>query len=31
MNLEVWLPVMFALGIALMLLCLLFLEACEKI
>jgi hypothetical protein len=31
MNLEIWLPAMFALGIVSMLLCLLFLKACEKI
>jgi hypothetical protein len=31
MNLEIWLPAMFTLGIVSMLLCLLFLKACEKI
>jgi hypothetical protein len=31
MNLAFWLPAMFLLGIIGMLLCLLFLEGCEKI
>jgi hypothetical protein len=31
MNLALWLPGMFLLGIAAMGLCLLFLKACEKI
>ncbi len=31
MNLEIWLPAMFVLGIVCMGLCLLFLKACEKI
>ena len=31
MNLAIWLPAMFALGIAMMGLCLLFLKACERI
>jgi len=31
MNLTIWLPVMFALGIASMVLCLLFVKACERI
>jgi hypothetical protein len=31
MNLAIWLPAMFVLGIAMMGLCLLFLEACDKI
>jgi hypothetical protein len=31
MNLAIWLPAMFLLGIGLMVLCLLFLIACEKI
>jgi hypothetical protein len=31
MNLVVWLPAMFALGIVSMGLCFLFLKACEKI
>lgn len=31
MNLAIWLPSMFLLGIALMVLCVLFLNACEKI
>jgi hypothetical protein len=31
MNLLIWLPAMFLLGIALMGLCYLFMEACEKI
>jgi hypothetical protein len=31
MNLLIWLPAMFLLGIALMALCYLFMEACEKI
>jgi len=30
MNLATWLPAMFLLGIVSMLLCVLFLEACEK-
>lgn len=31
MNLTIWLPAMFALGLVSMGLCLLFLYACEKI
>jgi len=31
MNLAIWLPSMFALGIVMMGLCVLFLEACDKI
>jgi hypothetical protein len=31
MNLTIWLPVMFALGISSMVLCLLFVKACERI
>jgi hypothetical protein len=31
MNLEIWLPSMFALGMVSMGLCLLFLKACEHI
>jgi hypothetical protein len=31
MNLAIWLPAMFALGLVSMGLCLLFLYACEKI
>ncbi len=31
MNLTFWLPAMFILGIVLMALCYLFMEACEKI
>jgi len=31
MNLLIWLPAMFVLGIVLMALCYLFIEACEKI
>jgi hypothetical protein len=31
MNLEIWLPAMFFLGIVLMGLCFLFMKACEKI
>jgi hypothetical protein len=31
MNLEIWLPAMFALGLAAMGLCCAFLRACEKI
>jgi hypothetical protein len=31
MNLAIWLPAMFVLGIVMMGLCLLFLEACDKI
>ncbi len=31
MNLVIWLPAMFLLGLALMSVCLLFMEACEKI
>jgi hypothetical protein len=31
MNLEIWLPALFVLGIVMMGLCLLFLKACEKI
>jgi hypothetical protein len=31
MNLAIWLPAMFLLGIAGLVLCLLFLEGCEKI
>jgi hypothetical protein len=31
MNLAIWLPAMFLLGIAAMGLCFLFMEACEKI
>jgi hypothetical protein len=31
MNLLIWLPAMFLLGIALMAFCYLFMEACEKI
>jgi len=31
MNLTIWLPAMFLLGIASMVLCLLFVEACERI
>lgn len=31
MNLAIWLPGMFFLGIGSMVLCLLFLDACEKI
>jgi hypothetical protein len=31
MNLATWLPAMFFLGIVSMLLCVLFLEACERI
>ena len=31
MNLEIWLPGMFVLGIVVMGLCLLFLKACEYI
>ena len=31
MNLAIWLPAMFILGIVMMGLCLLFLEACDKI
>ena len=31
MNLVFWLPAMFILGIVLMTLCYLFMEACEKI
>ena len=31
MNLAIWMPAMFLLGIAVMALCILFLEACEKI
>jgi hypothetical protein len=31
MNLAIWLPAMFVLGIVMMGLCLLFLKACEKI
>ena len=31
MNLQVWLPAMFLLGIALMSFCLWFIKACEKI
>ena len=31
MNLLVWLPAMFLLGIALMALCLWFMEACDNI
>jgi len=31
MNLVIWLPAMFILGIVMMGLCLLFLKACEKI
>lgn len=31
MNLVVWIPAMFLLGIALMGICYLFLKACEKI
>ena len=31
MNLEIWLPAMFGLGLVAMGLCFLFLKACEKI
>jgi hypothetical protein len=31
MDLQVWLPALFALGIGMMGICLLFLKACEKI
>jgi len=31
MNLMLWIPAMFALGIALMASCLLFVKACEQI
>jgi hypothetical protein len=31
MNLAIWLPAMFVLGIVMMGLCLLFIEACDKI
>jgi len=31
MNLLIWLPAMFFLGIILMAICYLFMEACEKI
>jgi hypothetical protein len=31
MNLAIWLPAMFILGLVMMGLCLLFLKACEKI
>ena len=31
MNLAIWLPSLFLLGIVLMVLCILFLKACEKI
>jgi hypothetical protein len=31
MNLAIWMPAMFLLGIAGMALCILFLEACDKI
>jgi hypothetical protein len=31
MNLAIWLPALFVLGIVLMGLCLLFVKACEKI
>jgi hypothetical protein len=31
MNLTFWLPAMFFLGLAAMVLCFLFLEACDKI
>jgi hypothetical protein len=31
MNVEIWLPVMFLLGIAALGLCYLFMKACEKI
>jgi hypothetical protein len=31
MNLAIWLPAMFVLGIVMMGLCLLFVKACEKI
>jgi hypothetical protein len=31
MNLVIWLPAMFLLGLAVMGVCLLFMEACEKI
>lgn len=31
MNLAIWLPGMFVLGVLLMVLCVLFLDACEKI
>jgi hypothetical protein len=30
MNLTIWLPGMFGLGIVVMVLCVLFLKACEK-
>jgi hypothetical protein len=31
MNLAIWIPITFGLGIAVLLLCFAFLEACEKI
>jgi len=31
MNLAIWIPISFGLGIAVLLLCFGFLEACEKI
>lgn len=31
MNLLIWLPAMFVLGVLLMVLCVLFLDACEKV
>ena len=31
MNLAIWLPAMFLLGIVAMVLCFLFLDSCEKI
>jgi hypothetical protein len=31
MNLEIWLPAMFLLGISSMVLCYVFISACEKI
>lgn len=31
MNLAIWIPMMFLLGLALMAICLVFIKACEKI